>query len=438
MGTQKNIILHYFFQLLTQLIVVICVSKSAAATSFNDSFTNSAKIAKPAVVSILVYNKIQKKNDPVLRKVGYGSGTIYKKKYIITNYHVVKKGNYYQVLNSDGLKISLRSFDKGNYYLADPKTDIAILLIDQPDDIHVRSIEFEDSDDLQEGEWVLAIGNPYSLGLSVTAGIVSSKGRDNIGFADIEDFIQTDASINPGNSGGPLLNLDGKCIGINTAIHSLSGGFQGISFAIPSNIVKRVCYDLIKYGHVKRGWLGFIAREMNEKGIQKRDVEIISIVKDSPAAEAGLKKGDVLRSIDNEEIHSLGTLVKIIGNKHIGETVPIIIKRKGRTLRFVIKLQERKEYRETKKILARIFDDYGIELEESSDEASIIVSYVNPIGIKNNIKKGDIIKAINNVEISSLGDLIKVYAHRDYKIHSMKIIRDSTRIHIMFGTAFDE
>ncbi|NLV68783.1 MAG: trypsin-like serine protease, partial [Spirochaetes bacterium] len=244
---------------------------SAEPGSFNEYFIRASTSVKPSVVNIIAYQKKFREGKVRLLRVSYGTGTIISSGgYVVTNYHVVKKGEYFRIICSDGSNYEISKFEDGSSFHADLKTDLAVLRIDSNSEKSFTPIKFADSNNLNEGEWVIAIGNPYGLKQSITAGIVSSKGRDNIGFSDIEDFIQTDVSINPGNSGGPLVNLYGEMVGINTAIRSASGGFQGISFAIPSNIVRQVCQDLIAYGRVRRGWLGFIARETSSSGIRDR------------------------------------------------------------------------------------------------------------------------------------------------------------------------
>lgn len=256
---------------------------TASPSSFNQFFIDAAGKAKPSVITIMIYDKIVNGKETNYQRVAYGAGTIISKNgYIVTNNHVLSKGNYYQVFDQDGSMIRLQKFKSGEEYLTDTKTDIAIMKIYNQDKIEFQAIDFADSNNLSEGEWVLAIGNPFGLKQSITSGIVSSKGRDNIGFTDIEDFIQTDTPINPGNSGGPLINLYGKLVGINTAIRTDSGTFQGVSFAIPANIVRQVCSDLMKHGRVRRGWLGFIVKEKKIDSQQgDPSVEILSVIRRS-------------------------------------------------------------------------------------------------------------------------------------------------------------
>ena len=196
----------------------------AASLDFNKDFIKAAKYAKPAVVNINIYTMSPKKGKKKFTKVGYGSGTIISKNgYIVTNYHLLEKGDYYEIILYDGTECEVQLLPGDEYFIADEKTDLALLKIDEADISEIEPVPIDNSDDLCEGEWVIAIGNPYGLRQSITCGIVSSKGRNNIGFAEIEDFIQTDVPINPGNSGGPLINLRGRLVGINTAIRTISG-----------------------------------------------------------------------------------------------------------------------------------------------------------------------------------------------------------------------
>ena len=218
-----------------------------------------------------------------------GSGVIVSPDgYIITNNHVVEQ--------ADEIRVTL--FDKRSFKAkvigADNKTDVAVVKIDAD---NLYAVQWGDSDKLQVGEFVLAIGNPYGLSHTVTMGIISAVGRANVGIADYEDFIQTDAAINPGNSGGPLVNTKGELIGINTAIFSKSGGYQGIGFAVPSNMARLVMNQLIQKGKVTRGWLGVTIQEITPELSQKFGLEaakgalVGDVAKGSPAEKSGLKEG---------------------------------------------------------------------------------------------------------------------------------------------------
>lgn len=259
-----------------------------------------------------------------------GSGVIVQKDgYIVTNNHVVK--------GADEITVALH--DKREYTATvigtDPNTDLALIKIDADD---LTPINFANSDDVKVGEWCLAVGNPFNLNSTVTAGIVSAKGR-NINILKqkyaIESFIQTDAAINPGNSGGALTNAAGDLIGINTAIASPTGSYTGYGFAVPSNIVSKVIYDLKKYGVVQRGFLGVSIRNMDsklaeEKGYKVKDGVYVEAVTDNGAADkAGIKKGDVIRTIDGVQVTTSAELQEIIARKTPGDVTKVGIVRDG-------------------------------------------------------------------------------------------------------------
>jgi serine protease Do len=399
---------------------------SAALDDFNTPFIRAAESVKNSVVSISIYEKKDGGKKGNYSKIAYGSGTIINGGYIATNYHVVRKGDYYQVLFNGGMVLELERFKNGKYYIADPKTDIALLKIKEADQLPLKPVVFEDSNRLSEGEWVLAVGNPYGLRQTITSGIVSSKGRDNIGFADIEDFIQTDVPINPGNSGGPLINLDGKLVGLNTAIRSESGGFQGISFAIPSNLVKQVCRELVRHGRVRRGWIGFLVKESRSGiGREESSLVIISVSKDSPAESAGLFTGDVIRSVDGERITTLGGLIRAVGNKPVGSTVDLSVARDGRLEKVSLVLRERTVYKKIRKGMDRLFELYGIEIDENSRNGGVVISYISPKSVLYNLKKGDVILSVDGKEISSIDSLLRIFDKHGYHFKKITVNRES-------------
>jgi serine protease Do len=226
----------------------------------------------------------------------------------------------------------------------DKKTDIAVLKID-PDGVDLTAVEFGDSDRLRVGDWVLAIGNPFGLGGTVTAGIVSARGRD-IGNGPYDDFIQTDASINRGNSGGPLFNLDGEVIGINTAIFSQSGGSVGIGFAISSNLAKRVTAQLEEFGTTRRGWLGVFIQEVtpdiaDSLGLESAEGALVSSINEkSPADTAGIEPGDVIVSFDGKRIQKMRDLPRIVAETDIGAKVAVELFREGKSMTVTVELGE--------------------------------------------------------------------------------------------------
>ncbi len=411
------------------IAIFLCLSHVTSYSNpdtINHYFINAARIARPSVVSISVYVKKISDEKPVYKKVADATGTLMSSDgLIITNYHVVSKGNYFEITDYNGNVYSTFPFNATEQFLADIKTDIAILKIDNRINIDLIPIKTGNSNDLAVGEWVLAIGNPYGLNQSITGGIVSSKGRDNVGFTDIEDFIQTDVSINPGNSGGPLVNLNGEMVGINTAIRTVSGGYQGISFAIPSNIVQRTYNDLIAYGRVRRGWLGFIAREKKISGRSGASiVEIISVTKNSPAMAAGIKKGDIIKKINGAEINSLGALIKYVANMQIGSKMYLATARDGKIIDFKFVLREQNEYKKIRSSLIRLFELYGIEIEENAESDNLIISYISPNKLTYMLRNGDIVYSINNFRVYTLEDFIEKFNRAEMKILKFQIIRN--------------
>ena len=401
---------------------------------FNEYFVRAAKCAKISVVNITIYLISNEKGKRSLSKVGYASGTIISRSgYVVTNYHVLEKGNFFQITLYNGVECEVEQFHGGKYYIADEKTDIALLKIEEGEST-LTPIIFEDSSSLSEGEWVLAIGNPYGLKQSITCGIVSSKGRNDIGFADIEDFIQTDVPINPGNSGGPLVNLLGRLVGINTAIRTVSGGYQGISFAIPSNIVKQVCNELISYGRVRRGWLGFLARERKVYEGRNSFIEVISVMKKSPADISGIQKGDIIREIDGEKISTLGGLIKSVGNKPVGSKLQITVSRNGELYKYCLILREKQIHKNIQRGLKRLFSLYGIEVGENARTGNVVISYLSPMGIayQNGLKRGDVVISLNGKNISTLDRFVKVFIKHRYSISKLEVYRDSKLFTIEF------
>ena len=260
---------------------------------------------------------------------GAGSGFFIRKDgVVLTNNHVVEHAKEITVALSDGRKLPAKVLGR------DPKTDLAVLKIDSKEPLPV--VQLGDSDGLSVGDWVVAIGNPFGLDNTVTAGIVSAKGRA-IGQGPYDHFIQTDASINPGNSGGPLFDEHGNVVGINTAIFSQSGGNIGIGFAIPINMAKELVPELEEKGHVTRGWLGVsiqkltpeLAESMGTDGAQ--GALVASVTPDSPAAKAGVQPGDVIRRWDGKAVDEPGTLSMLVAGTPIGKTVPVELNRDGKS-----------------------------------------------------------------------------------------------------------
>jgi len=272
------------------------------------------------------------------KSAGLGSGVIVSSDgYIITNSHVIKDADEIKVTLTDKKEFA------GRVIGSDPKTEIAVVKIEAKD---LPTVSWGNSDALQVGEVVLAVGNPYGLNQTVTMGIVSALGRANVGIADYEDFIQTDAAINPGNSGGALVNIKGELIGINTAIYTTSGGYQGIGFAIPSNMVKSIMASLIKEGKVIRGWLGVtiqkVTPELAKQFNLKEDAGALvgDIMENSPAEKAGLQRGDIILEYDGKKIEEPNILRNMVANNLPGEEHTAVVMRDGKTRHVTITIGE--------------------------------------------------------------------------------------------------
>jgi len=274
---------------------------------------------------------------------GQGSGFVFaaekgllsNKTWILTNHHVVENAENITVKFQDG-----REFDaeiKGT----DPKSDIAVLEIEAGD---LPALEWGDSTQLDVGEWVVAMGNPFGLSHTLTVGVVSAKGRTSVGISDYEDFIQTDAAINPGNSGGPLVNLEGKVVGVNTAIFSRSGGYMGIGFAIPSQLARHIANALIETGKVVRGYLGIVIQPLTKDLAESFGIDVSSgilvaqVEDDTPADEAGFRQGDVIVEYEGKEVNDVGDFRNRISLTEPGASRDITVIRDGerRTLKVTI------------------------------------------------------------------------------------------------------
>lgn len=337
---------------------------------------------------------------------------------IVTNNHVIADADEITVRFKDGTKLSAEVVGK------DAKTDLAVLRVKS--DTPLPSLKWGDSDAARVGDWVLAIGNPFGLGGSVTAGIVSARGRD-INSGPYDDFIQTDASINRGNSGGPLFNVDGEVIGINTAIFSPSGGSVGIGFAIPAAIAKNVINQLAKYGRTRRGWLGVRIQTVTDEiaeglGLEEAKGALVAgVTDDGPASAAGIQAGDVILKFDGKEVPEMRLLPRMVAGAAIGEAVPVEVWRNGSMRTLEVELGELEEAearmaavdpakpessREVELLgmtLADITPELREKYELGEDETGLVVVNVGAASgaAEKGIRVGDVIVEVANEKVES-------------------------------------
>jgi serine protease Do len=351
------------------------------------------------------------------REQGLGSGVIVTSDgYIVTNNHVVE--------GADELTVSLpdkRTF-KGKVVGTDPKTDVAVIKIDALD---LPVLPWGDAGQLQVGEMVLAVGNPFGLSQTVTMGIISAIGRANMGIVDYEDFIQTDAAINPGNSGGALVNLKGELIGINTAIFTQSGGYMGIGLAIPSNMAKSVMQNLIKHGKVIRGWIGVSIQEVTPDlakefgAVETTGALVADVMDDSPASRAKLERGDIITAYNSTAIRDPGQLRSLVAETAPGTTVTVSILREKKSQDIKVTIGELpKELAKTSSrdsgkgehaltgITVENLSSQSERFGRSKGRAGVVVTDIeaNSPAERAGLRTGDIIREINRKPVKDVRD----------------------------------
>ena len=338
-------------------------------------------------------------------QIGTGSGVIISPDgYIITNNHVID--------NAQSIEISTNDNKIYNAELigTDPNTDIALLKINTDEELTYTT--FGDSDSVKVGEWVLAVGNPFNLTSTVTAGIISAKSRDLSG-KNMQSFLQTDAAVNPGNSGGALVNTKGELIGINTAISSQTGSYIGYSFAVPSNIARKVVEDIIEYGNVQNGILGVRGGELNSKTAEQLGVDetegfyVDSVEEDSGAFYAGLRKGDIIKELDGVKITKFTDLKGFLNTKSPNDIVYVTLLREGELKSLPVTLAKNETVlfptigvlkNASKSELKKYDSEYGVKISEISERNK-------EYWYDNGVKEGTIITAINGVKINSIEDV---------------------------------
>ena len=426
--------------LISLLYLSVIFPQNSIVKQFSKAFADVAEKTKPAVVTIITDKVISvddmdnfgyfffhqnQQNRKEFKTKALGSGVIVDAEngYILTNNHVVA--------DTDGIHVRL--IDKREFEAtligSDPKSDLAVLQIETDG---LKEIQLGNSDKIRVGEWVMAVGSPFSENLShtVTTGIISALGRSNImNSQSYEDFIQTDAAINPGNSGGALLNMDGELIGINTAIATggVQRGSQGVGFAIPSNMANRIMSDLIQHGYVTRSWLGVFIDELGYETAEHLNIEtpngalITDVVEESPAKLGGIQEGDVIVEFDGEPIANPANLKNIVSLTAPNSISKVKIIRDGSPIIMKVVLKELpKNPRQFATRQQSEFDEFGFNLKKTSSilkkkydlskDNGLVVTRIDPNGeaYEKGIREGDIIKRVGTEKVRSVSEFSKL------------------------------
>ena len=440
-------------------LALMAVSGAANAKSAPDSFADLAEKLLPSVVNISTTQVIEgrpgmelpklppgspfedffkeffDRNQPEQRSrraTSLGSGFIVRAEgYVVTNNHVIQDADEITVILHDNTRL------KAELVGRDQKTDIAVLKVKPKSKL--TAVKFGDSDSARVGDWVMAIGNPFGLGGTVTAGIISARGRD-INAGPYDDFIQTDASINRGNSGGPMFNLKGRVIGINTAIFSPSGGSVGIGFAIPASVASPVIKQLVKHGQVRRGWLGVHIQAVTEEiaetlGLKEASGALVaSVIPDGPAEKAKMEAGDIILKFDGREVTKMRRLPRIVADTEVGKSVDIEVWRDNKKVMLKAKVEELGETPAevaaktpgSGKVSESTIDALGLRLSSitpklkskyslDKDLKGVVVTKVTESGpaAEKGIRPGDVIVEISQQEVTEPADIAKKVAEAE-------------------------
>ncbi|GMT47210.1 MAG: peptidase [bacterium] len=420
---------------LAVITILLFVYGPAYASAVPETFSGIVKLRAKSVVNISTNLIIKEKTNSLtfspdtpyrdevkkIRRQSLGSGFIIDENgYILTSNHVIDKAE----------DIRVKLWDETEYKATvvgrDPKTDIALIKVEADRPLPVAPLG--DSDALEVGDWVLAIGNPFGLGLTVTAGIVNAKGRV-LGSGPYDDFIQTNAAINPANPGGPLFNLDGEVVGISTAILSTPGGNMGVGFAIPINLAKDILLSLKEKGFVERGWLGVTVQKVTPEiaesfGLRDRQGALITdVTKDSPADRAGIQRGDIIVGYNGKKIENMHELPRLVASTPVGTGVNLKIFREGKELDLNVIIEKLGKGIETpelviekilglrtKTIPPAIAEQFGVR-----DGAAVLVLGVidNSPAERQNIRKGDVILEVNHKRVTSTEEMASVIKKLD-------------------------
>lgn len=444
--------------MMTAALLIAWSSTDRAFAGMERGFSEVVKKAKPAVVHIRVEKSVSANNQfdrqyeeffnnpfferffgPQFRQgprapqreykqQGQGSGFIISNDgYILTNNHVVEGADTITVILSDEREFTAELTG------ADPQSDVALIKIKDKAELPV--LPLGNSDMLEVGEWVIAIGNPFGLSQTVTAGVVSATGRSAVGINEYEDFIQTDAAINPGNSGGPLINIEGEVVGINSALYSRTGGYMGIGFAIPINMVKTIEAQLKNVGKVTRGWLGVVIQNVDENlarsfGLEKAEGILVSEVQaNSPASKAGVQQGDVIVQLNNSTLKDVADLRNRVAMLSPDSTASLVVYRDGSKQTIEVNIGSRPD--DMSKASASPKDDmpsfeqFGLTFQELTpelaerlgyqDREGVIVSQVDPgsPAASAGLRPGVLIEEVNKRPVKSIADLKKIIKNND-------------------------
>ena len=449
-------------RILSGLLVLFSITYSSTLKAYTDSFADLVENLSPAVVSIASttivtnnnsqnqmpqfpegspfdeffkdYFDNERRNSPSQRPMtGLGSGFIIDKAgIIVTNNHVIEGADEITVIMSDQTEFTAELLGR------DPKADLAVLKI-EPGQTELTAVQWGDSDLMRVGDWSIAIGNPLGLGGTVTAGIISAISRDLRGSSPYVKFLQTDASINRGNSGGPLFNVEGKVIGINTAIISQTGGSIGLGFAIPSNSAKKIVQQLKDFGRTKRGWLGVqiqpVSKDFAESlGLENEKGAFVSNVNPKgPSKKAGIEDGDVILKFNDIEIVKMTDLPRVVAEADVGSIAKVEIWRKNKKIMIEVELGElpeqtyvnKKPQKKENQTKEKLIKSLGITIKDSADSVGVIVTKIDADEI--NIQEGDVILEVNREPVDSLNTfiaLVEKYEKTGRSSLLLKIKRD--------------